>query len=79
MKKNITVSKVSLRKQLSKIVHIHSGTNMFMVLEDTKINLWNVIFHRKQLLDKINNNYIILANDKYMLVKELGDLVNNKK
>lgn len=53
----------------------YNGTNMFMVLEPVKLNIWNVLFHKKKLLSKIETNYIILYNEKNNLVQELRKLI----
>ena len=78
MKTKLKVVKKTFRSEVKRVINAHSGRDMFMVLEPIKLNIWNVLFKRQQLLATIETNYVILANEKYMLVQEIGELYTKK-
>ena len=61
------------KSELNKILKVYEGTNMFMVLNEVKLNLFNVIFRKKKLLKTIEFNYIILESEKQRMVSEIRE------
>jgi len=66
------------KSELKKLIEKHGSRDIFMIMHPVKLNIWNLLFHKKETLNKIETNYLILANEKYMLIQELGDLIDEK-
>jgi len=69
------IKRKSTKAKLTEILDRNNGSDMFLITNELKLTIWNMIFHKKKILQDIETNYVIISNEKHKLVQELRGIL----